>query len=570
MKNLTRYQILAMLPILLVLAGGYYFQRLVAFAIDTNPALNAIILGVMLVGVAIMHQQIWSIRRQSRMAEKFIQRVEQGENIPGVLHDPELGVSDIGLVCGHLTHISGGVGGRPVAAVEAGLRSLQGTLDSRQELSQFLIGFLIALGLLGTFVGILQTLVEIGNMIGGFAAADLKNIDKAFMGLISDLMKPLKGMGTAFSASMFGLIGSLCLGLTMVAVRRCTEEFVTALRHAINELIKERGVEDTAGSGLVRSRRRADIALLEGHPQHLSRQELEAQTQLIQKVGALEQRLDELSVAMLKQVETSVETNNLLRDNPVAARQIAEHFVGQIKVLATAATENSANVASLLPALSGVTQKLNDFSEVLLQQRELMQKTMLSSGESQNMIRNTLVSLVEKEGEVRSGMLGEITQLRKFMLEMQPVSSSVVPLLTEINSRLNEHSVTLNNQQETMRFMTQAVSQSFVGIKTGIAEMLLDAEKNRQLQAEMTKQLLSSQRATAELGNMQQSLSRIADALSSSVAISQALAEEVKGMRGAVVQDVRLEMQEVIQRNEAGRGNQARPNQHSGPDQAKS
>lgn len=553
MKNLTQYQILALLPILLILVGFYYFQPLVAFAINTNWALNAIILGVMLIGVALMHQQIWSIRKQSRIAEKFIQRVEDGENIPAVLHDAKMGTSDIGLVCGHLSHISGGVGGRPVAAVEAGLRSLQGTLDSRQELAQFLIGFLIALGLLGTFVGILETLVEIGNMIGGFASADLKNIDKAFMELIGDLMKPLKGMGTAFSASMFGLIGSLCLGLTMVAVRRCTEEFVTSLRHSINELIKEKGVNDQKNVGLARGRRRADLSVLEGETPHIPRQEPEAQTQLIQKVGALEQRLTELSSAMLKQVETSAETNSLLRDNP-ATRQIAEHFMGQIRVLAAAATENSANVASLMPALSGVTQKLGDFSETLLQQREQMQKTMLSSGESQDMIRNALVSLVEKENEIRGGMLGEITQLRKFMLEMQPVSSRMLPLLTEINSRLNEHSVTLNNQQETMRYMTQTAAQSFVGIKTGITEMLQDTEKSRQLQDEMTKQLLNMQRTTADIGNMQQSLTKIAEALSNSVTLSQALVEEVRGVRGAVAQEVRLEIQEAVRRKEARSG----------------
>ena len=568
MKKLTTYQILALLPILLVLAGGYYFQRLVEFAISTNPALNAIILGVMLVGVALMHQQIWSLRRQSRKANKFIQRVEQGETIRDVLHDPDLGVSDIGLVCGHLSHVSGGVGGRPVAAVEAGPRSLQGTLDSRQELSQFLIGFLIALGLLGTFVGILQTLVEIGNMIGGFATSDLKNIDKAFMGLISDLMKPLQGMGTAFSASMFGLIGSLCLGLTMVAVRRSTEEFVTGLRHAINELIKERGVEEPRGSGQVRSRRRADMARVEGEPPLISQQESAAQTQLVQKVDVLERRLTELSAAMFKQVEASAETNNLLRDSPVT-RQVVEHFMGQLKVLSTAATENSTNVDSLLPALSGVTQKLGDFSETLLQQREHMQQTMLNSGESQNMIRNALISLVEKEGDIRSGMLSEITQLRKFMLEMQPVSSRMMPLLNEINSRLNEQLVAIGNQQETMRFMTQTASQSFVGIRAEIAEMLQDTEKSRQLQVEMTKQLLSSQRTTTEFSSMQQSLTKIADALSNSVAISQALVEEVRDVRGAVVSDVRLEIQESARRNEVKQGDQTSPGKPFDLDQKK-
>jgi biopolymer transport protein ExbB/TolQ len=264
----------------------------VMFAVNTNFVLNAIILGVMLIGVVIMHQQIWSIRRQSRKAGKFVQRVQQGEKIRDVLNDTELGTSDIGLVCDHLTHPNESVGGRPVEVVEAGLRSLHVTLNSRQELAQFLIGFLVALGLMGTFIGILETLIEISNMIGGFATADMQDLDKSFMALISDLTKPLKGMGTAFSASMFGLMGSLCLGLSMVSVRRCTEEFLTDLRYAINQLIKDRrsGHQEKSVSAGVPDRRADDLIRHQREAKTLFHQGLEAQVRLMQKMDLLEQR----------------------------------------------------------------------------------------------------------------------------------------------------------------------------------------------------------------------------------------------------------------------------------------
>jgi hypothetical protein len=551
MKNLTRYQILAALPLLVLLTGSLYFKQLVMFAINTNFTLNAIILGVMLIGVVLMHQQIWSIRRQSLKAIKFTRRVQQGEQMRDVLKDPELGASDIGLVCDHLTHPSESVGGRPVEIVEAGLRSLHVTLNSRQELAQFLVGFLVALGLMGTFIGILETLIEIGNMIGGFATSDMQDIDKSFMALISDLTKPLKGMGTAFSASMFGLLGSLCLGLTMVAVRRCTEEFLTDLRQSINQLTKDRRTSKAERNGTagVPDRRADDLIRHQRDAKNLFHQGLEAQVRVMQKLDTLEQRLGELSSAMLKQVEGVSETNSLLKDSSVP-RQTAEQFMGQIKVLATTATENRTNLASLLPALSGVTQKLGSFSDTLLQQREQMQQTMLSAAGSQDMIRNALTSLVEEENEIHNGMLSEITQLRKFMLEMQPVSSQMVPLLTGISSRLNEQSLASNQQQEAMQLMTQAITQTFGGLKTGITEMLQDAEKSRQFQSEMSGQMIDSQRAAAEIGNMQQSLVRIADVLSNSVTASQILVEEIRSLRVSVVQDMRFEMQEALRQNE--------------------
>lgn len=552
MKNLTRFQILASLPLIVLLAGGFLFQRLVFFAVNTNVTLNGIILGVMLIGVVLMHQQIWSIRRQSRKAERFALRVQQGESMREVLQDPDMGKSDIGLVCDHLTHPSEGIGGRPVEVVEAGMRSLHNTLNSRQELSQFLVGFLVALGLLGTFIGILETLIEIGNMIGGFASSDLQDVDKSFMALIGDLTKPLRGMGTAFSASMFGLLGSLCLGLTMVSVRRCTEEFLTGLRHTVNQLVKDRRAKRADQKdmpNIVPDRRADDLIRHQRDTKNLFQQGLEAQVRVMQKLDMLEQRLGDLSIAMTKQVTGVTETNNLLRDNSVP-RQTAEQFMGHIKVLATTATENRSDLAALLPALSGVSQKLNSFSEILLQQREQMQQTMLNTAESQDMIRNALTSLVEEENEIHNGMLSEITQLRKFMLEMQPVSSQMVPLLTGISSRLNEQSVASNNQQEAVRLMTQSVTQTFGGLKSSIDQVLQDAERNRRLHSELSGQLMNSQRAIEEFGNLQQSLAKVAEVLSNSVTTSKVLVEEVGNMRGLLVDDLRYEIQEALQQQE--------------------
>lgn len=549
MKNLTRFQILALVPLLVLTAGSVYFHELVMYAINTNFAMNVIILGIMLIGVVIMHQLIWSIRGQSRLAGEFVTRIQMGEEMRVVLQDPKMGAADIGLVCDHLVHSHDGVSGNPVEVVEAGLRSLHVSLDSRQELAQFLIGFLVALGLMGTFIGILETLVQIGNMIGGFASADMQNIDKAFMGLISDLTKPLQGMGTAFSASMFGLLGSLCLGLTMVAVRRCTEEFLTGLRHAINQLIKDRRSREETPVNAP-SRRDDDFSLMQGNgiDDSMFQQGLEVQARLIQKLESLEQRFGELRTVMSKQVDGVAETNELLRANSVS-RETTEQFMGHVKVLATTATDNSTNLSALLPALSGVTQSLSGYSDTLMQQRDYVQKTMLSSAESQGMIRNALVSLVEKENDIRGGMLNEMTQLRKFMLEMQPVSSQMVPLLSEISSRVNEQSKSANHQQESLNLMTQSVTQTFGGIKSGMNEMLQDSEKNRQQQSELSAKLVDSQRAVAEFGKMQQSLDKIAEVLASSVATNQALVQEIRDMRKSAAVDVRTGVLEALRQD---------------------
>ncbi len=78
------------------------------------------------------------------------------------------------------------------------------------------------MGLLGTFIGLLATLNDIALLIGSFADIDMKNADPlvVFRTMIERMKAPMQSMGIAFSASMFGLLGSIILGLMMVGIRR--------------------------------------------------------------------------------------------------------------------------------------------------------------------------------------------------------------------------------------------------------------------------------------------------------------------------------------------------------------
>ncbi|MGH7035216.1 MAG: flagellar motor protein MotA, partial [Stellaceae bacterium] len=77
--------------------------------------------------------------------------------------------------------------------------------------SRYLIGLLVFLGLLGTFYGLLETVQSVKGVIGGLAVGP-SDVARAFQDLQARLETPLSGMSTAFSASLFGLAGSLILG----------------------------------------------------------------------------------------------------------------------------------------------------------------------------------------------------------------------------------------------------------------------------------------------------------------------------------------------------------------------
>lgn len=78
----------------------------------------------------------------------------------------------------------------------------------------FFGGILVMLGLLGTFLGLLSTIDAVGGVLGALTNMDMSADASAVMiDFIGSMSAPLQGMGLAFSSSLFGLSGSLLIGL---------------------------------------------------------------------------------------------------------------------------------------------------------------------------------------------------------------------------------------------------------------------------------------------------------------------------------------------------------------------
>ena len=89
-------------------------------------------------------------------------------------------------------------------------------------------GLLIFLGLLGTFWGLLKTVHSISGIIANMSVGS-GDVTQMFDQLKSGLAEPLAGMGTAFSASMFGLAGSLVLGFLDLTAGQAQNRFFNEL-----------------------------------------------------------------------------------------------------------------------------------------------------------------------------------------------------------------------------------------------------------------------------------------------------------------------------------------------------
>jgi hypothetical protein len=127
------------------------------------------------------------------------------------------------------------------------LDGIRGRLDESREISRYMIGLLIFLGLLGTFWGLLGTITAVGTVISGLEVGS-KDFAMVFQTMKTGLQEPLTGMGTAFSSSLFGLGGSLVLGFIDIQAGHAQNRFSNELEEWLSGVTQL--IENTEQTGI--------------------------------------------------------------------------------------------------------------------------------------------------------------------------------------------------------------------------------------------------------------------------------------------------------------------------------
>jgi hypothetical protein len=187
----------------LLAAGGLVFLLWdrITTAFWHNPALNSGILAVLLIGIIFIFWQVLRLNSDIAWLEGF---VRGGQTTS--LEQPRL----LAPFAAMMRERTGRVN-MSATALRSVLDGVQSRLDEGHEISRYFTSLLILLGLLGTFWGLLSTISAVATAIRDL---NISGADPAgmFNDLKAALNGPLNGMGTAFSASLFGLSGSLVLG----------------------------------------------------------------------------------------------------------------------------------------------------------------------------------------------------------------------------------------------------------------------------------------------------------------------------------------------------------------------
>ena len=222
--RLTSPRIFLLIMLIFLTISGFiaailYSQISSAFA--TNPGLNGLIIGVLTIGVLLALLQVIRLMPEVSWVNSFR---EGNPDLEGK-REPVLLAPMKALL---------GQSGQNMSLTTASLRSILesiGTrLDEARDISRYLIGLLVFLGLLGTFWGLLGTIGSIGDTIQSLDPGSGSTND-ILDSLKSGLSAPLDGMGTAFSSSLFGLSGSLILGFMDLQAGRAQNRFYTELEN---------------------------------------------------------------------------------------------------------------------------------------------------------------------------------------------------------------------------------------------------------------------------------------------------------------------------------------------------
>src|SRR5258705_8914813 len=126
------------------------------------------------------------------------------------------------------------------------LDSIATRLDEARDISRYMTGLLVFLGLLGTFWGLIETVGSVGKVIEGLKVGG--DSGALFDTLKDGLAAPLGGMGISFSSSLFGLAGSLILGFLDLQSSQAQNRFYTDLEDWLASTVREYGGEG-AGRG---------------------------------------------------------------------------------------------------------------------------------------------------------------------------------------------------------------------------------------------------------------------------------------------------------------------------------
>jgi len=461
------------LPAFFVVFVGSLFNEFVMRSVYANTMLNSGIILTASCGFMLIFVRLINLQNDMRALLKFRKEATE-ENMKELLNEEWIQKRAVRHYLEPIASTEGKLSSQlDQSAIQHELQALSDEYISKMELPQFIVGFMIALGLLGTFIGLLSTLTGISGMLDSMGNGG--NIEQEFTKLVSELRKPLAGMGIAFSSSMFGLIFSLMLAVMMTMLRRYTSRVIETARSVMNHVttrIDSSG--DSSGS---------DVSDL-----HQGSSAKDVSIQMVNSINMLVKRMDGVAKSLDRNIDETRKTNELLGFGP-RLRETSDQLLQEVRSFANHHDDNQKTLRKIVNGLIQIEQALmaNSTNDLLVAQKEVASKVGDVFTGTQT-ISNLLGSILESQRESGADIFSSIREASDLLVQeiksvhstqkdgqktFQKVSNSLVQIDQSLLA--NSPKELLIAQQET----TAKLNEMFVISQTlsRIAGSSLDAQK---------------------------------------------------------------------------------------------
>jgi hypothetical protein len=245
-------RMLVFLVLCALVAVVLYKQIVLAFF--ANPGLNALIGAVLFIGTILSFRQVIRLYPEVAWVNNFR------------IADPGLAPERHPTLLAPMAAILGGERTGRMTITQQTMRhlldSIATRLDEARDISRYMTGLLVFLGLLGTFWGLIETVGSVGKVIDGLKVGG--DAGALFDTLKEGLAAPLGGMGISFSSSLFGLAGSLILGFLDLQSSQAQNRFYTDLEDWLASTVRGYSGETGVGGELQAAVERLRLTLEEG------------------------------------------------------------------------------------------------------------------------------------------------------------------------------------------------------------------------------------------------------------------------------------------------------------------
>lgn len=487
------------IPLLVLLVLTIAFKDFVIHAVRAGFVINMSIISAAFYGVVLIYMRLRSAQKDFRIIERFGREAIAGANMRELLNEPWLRTVYVRHYLAHIANTGGTLNSQlNQNAIESELHALQEEYNNKLELPQFISGFMIAMGLLGTFIGLLETLTGISGMLDGMGAPGT-NVEEQFSQLVVKLREPLAGMGIAFSASMFGLITSLMLAIMMINLRRYINRVISLARNVMHDLIV------IAASAPVTGQAQRSAA---------SDSSAISNTTIAGRFDLLTRKIEAVLDAFESSIGTTQRMVDLMGFGP-RMKELSERTLDELKLINTKITDQHRLSQSLIEVQKD--QVINATN--LLEYSQTTKDTNIEILEAIRSLSNSEIFFSQRrDQEFREKILSEIKVLGSTQLDTKKLSQSLIDVV-KANLKEAENAILMHRESK----------DEIAGLITRLGEALAKVED---VNIGGARHLYDIKERLNKFGNTFGVVDIIASGVSGQTALLETLIEETRSLKG--------------------------------------